>query len=59
MLATKKYNRTEVIKNMKTVRECFSSAEISDKLQKRYEIWKEIVNQNKGIAKQIVSKIDE
>jgi xylulokinase len=54
MLATKKYTKSEVIKNMKTVKECFSSQKLSDQLHNRYKTWKEIVNANKSIAKTIM-----
>jgi xylulokinase len=54
MLATKKYEKSEVIKNMKTVRECFPSRKLSEHLQNRYQAWKEIVSVNKSIAKNIM-----
>ena len=56
MLATKKYKKSEVIKNMKTMRECFPTNKISDQLQNRYQVWKEIVSVNKPIAKAIMDK---
>ena len=46
MLATKEYKKSEVVKNMKTVRECFPSKIKSDQLQERYKTWKKIVNSN-------------
>ena len=55
MLATKEYKQSEVIKNMKIVRECFPSKIKSDQLQERYQTWKEIVNVNKPIAKDIMN----
>ena len=56
MLATKKYEKLEVIKNMKTIRECFPSNKLSDHLQNRYQVWKEIVSVNKSIAKKIMDE---
>ena len=52
----KKYKISEVIKNMKTIRECFPTNKISDQLQNRYQVWKEIVSVNKPIAKAIMDK---
>ena len=56
MLATKEYKQSEVIKNIKIVRECFPSKIKSDQLQERYQTWKEIVNVNESIAKKIMEK---
>ena len=56
MLATKKYKKSEIIKNMKTVRECFPSNKLSDQLQNRYQVWKEIVSVNEPIAKNVMDK---
>jgi hypothetical protein len=56
MLATKKYKKSEIIKNIKTVRECFPSNKISDQLQNRYQVWKEIVSVNEPIAKNVMDK---
>lgn len=56
MLATKKYKKSEIIKNMKTIRECFPSNKLSEQLQNRYRLWKEIVNVNKAIAKKIITE---
>ena len=41
---------------MKTIRECFPTNKISDQLQNRYQVWKEIVSVNKPIAKAIMDK---
>ena len=54
MLATKEYKQSEVVKNMKTIRESFPSKIKSDQLQERYKTWKEIVNVNVSIAKKIM-----
>ena len=56
MLATKKYKKSDVVKNMQIVRECFSSNKLSDQLQNRYLVWKEIVSVNKPIAKTIMDE---
>ena len=55
MLATKKYKISDVVNNVKTVRECFPSNKLSNQLQNRYHVWKEIVNVNKPIAKNIMN----
>ena len=54
MLATQKYKKSEVIKKIKTVRECFPSNKLSDQLQNRYNVWKEIVSVNASISKKIM-----
>ena len=54
MLATKKYDKNEIIKDIKVIKESFSSKKLSEKLQYRFKIWKEIVNVNKQIAKKII-----
>ncbi len=54
MLATSKYKREEVIKNMKIIKECSISSNLSAILDKRYKIWKEIVNINLPIAKKLM-----
>jgi xylulokinase len=56
MLATKKYKKSEIIKNMKTVKECLPSNKLSDQLQNRYQVWKEIVSVNEPIAKNVMDK---
>ena len=55
MLATKKYNINEIIKKMPIVGKYSSSKKLSEKLQNRYQIWKEIVNVNKQIAEKVMS----
>ena len=55
MLATNKYKISDVVNNVKTVRECFPSNKLSNQLQNRYHVWKEIVNVNKPIAKNIMN----
>ena len=54
MLSTKKYKKSDVIKNMKSIHESFPSNKLSDQLQNRYQVWKEIVSVNKPIAKTIM-----
>ncbi len=54
MLATEKYNESEVVKNMETLKECKPINQYSDILKKRYNKWKTIVNTNKLISKKII-----
>ena len=56
MLATKDYHIKEVMKNMKIVKDCSISNNLSERLDKRYKIWKEIVNINLPIAKTLMEK---
>ena len=56
MLSTGRYKKSDIILNMKRVRECQPSKEILDKMQNRYRRWNEIVNVNNLIAKKIIEK---
>ena len=56
MLCTKEYNLTDVIKRMKIIRECKISKNLSERLNKRYKIWKEIVKTNEPIAKKLMEQ---
>jgi xylulokinase len=56
MLATKKYKKSDVVKNMQILHECLPSNKLSDQLQNRYHVWKEIVSVNKPIAKIIMDE---
>ncbi len=55
MLTTKKYNTSEIVSNIKTIKEFFPSSRVAEQLQNRYHVWKEIVNVNKSIAKKIIN----
>ena len=54
MLATKDFEKKEVIKGMKTLKISDISINLSEILQKRYYIWKKIVYENEPIAKSIM-----
>ena len=56
MLATKKYNTSEIVSNIKTIKEFFPSSRVAERLQNRYHVWKEIVNVNKSIAKKLINE---
>ena len=56
MLSTGRYKKSDIILNMKRVRECQPSKEILDQMQNRYRRWNEIVNVNNLIAKKIIEK---
>ena len=54
MLCTGNYKTQEVIKRMKIIQECSIDKDLSDKLETRYKVWKEIVIKNESIAKKIM-----
>ena len=56
MLATNDYKQAEVIKSMKIINESSISNNLSERLDKRYKIWKEIVNVNLPISKKLMEK---
>ena len=59
MLSTKEYNQHDVIKAMKIVTDCSIINNLSERLDKRYKIWKEIVNINLPKAKKIMENNNE
>tara|TARA_B100000029_G_scaffold153785_1_gene149027 strand:- start:5646 stop:7127 length:1482 start_codon:yes stop_codon:yes gene_type:complete len=54
MLATKEYEKKEVIKSMNIIKEIKKNDIMLDRLDKRYKKWKEIVNINLPIAKKLM-----
>ena len=56
MLATKDFKKEEIIKSMPIQKEYNVSEELFERLDKRYQAWKEIVVANKLIAKNLMEK---
>ena len=54
MIATENYKKEEIIKSMSIIRKIKNNNSLSDRLDKRYKTWKEIVNVNQPIAKKIM-----
>ena len=54
MLSTGEYSQKDVIKSMKIIKECSIDTYLSERLHKRYKIWKEIVNSNVPIAESLM-----
>jgi len=56
MLATKNYTKQDVIKTMEVLKKSDISENLLERLNKRYKIWKKIVNANEPIAKNLMEK---
>ena len=54
MLSTEDFSQNEVIKSMKIIEECSIDKNLCERLDKRYKIWKQIVNTNKPIASKLM-----
>ena len=56
MLATKDYKKEEIVKSMPIQKEYNVSENLFERLNTRYQIWKEIVVANELIAKNLMDK---
>ncbi len=56
MLATKEYNKDDILKSMPIIVELKPNEKSSIILDKRYKTWKEIVKHNEPISKKIMEK---
>tara|TARA_B100000700_G_C14936954_1_gene804800 strand:- start:186 stop:1343 length:1158 start_codon:yes stop_codon:yes gene_type:complete len=54
MLSTEDFSLNEVIKSMKIKKECSIDNNLCERLDKRYKVWKQIVNINKPIASKLM-----
>ena len=54
MLSTEDFSQKEVIKSMKIIKECSIDNNLCERLDKRYKVWKQIVNTNEPIASKLV-----
>ena len=54
MLATNDYEKEDIIKSMPIKKEYNPSEKLSERLNKRYQIWKKIANINVSIANNLV-----
>ena len=58
MLSTNQYKKNEVIVNLKKIKECSPSNYLTEKLEKRYKVWKKIVSVNEPIARNLIEISD-
>ena len=56
MLATKDYKKEEIVKSMPIQKEYNVSEKLFERLDKRYQTWKEIVVANELIAKNLMDQ---